>query len=227
MSADAELGALPRPVHKAKVFQFVARNLRIDVNPHDFFPTFDCWDCNDRPLTAFVNFFQQKIRREKLTQAALWDNMNASGASNSWIDFDHSVPDWLAILPLGLPGIRSRAQEARKKLASQQPLTPKQEAYYDGIDLTYNAMLEILARFRDVARSHANGSERVLFVADALEKLRTGAPSNTYEVMLFIYMYFMLCEHIDRFQVRSLGNLDNMLLPYVENDLKNGTFTEE
>ena len=227
MSADAELGALPRPVHKAKIFQFVTRNLRIDVNPHDFFPTFDCWDRNDRPLTAFVNFFQQKIRRENLTQAALWDKMNISGAGNSWIDFDHSVPDWLAILPLGFPGIRSRAQEARKTLAAKQPLTPKQEAYYDGIDITYDAMLEMLARFRNYARSHANGSQRVLYVADALEKLRTAAPSNTYEVLLFIYMYFMFSEHIDRFQVRSLGNLDNMLLPYVENDLKNGTFTEE
>ena len=36
----------------------------------------------------------------------------------------------------------------------------------------------------------------------------------------------MFSEHIDRLQVRSLGNLDRMLGPYYERDLREGRFTE-
>ena len=44
--------------------------------------------------------------------------------------------------------------------------------------------------------------------------------------MQVIYIYFMLSECFDSYQVRSLGNgLDNTLYAFYLNDLKNGTYT--
>ena len=43
-----------------------------------------------------------------------------------------------------------------------------------------------------------------------------------------IYIYFMVSECFDGYQVRSLGNgLDGSLYPFYKNDLKNGTFTRD
>ena len=41
------------------------------------------------------------------------------------------------------------------------------------------------------------------------------------------YIYFMLSEHVEGLQVRSLCNFDRILYPYYTNDLKNGVTEEE
>ena len=51
-----ELAGEPRPVVKARAFEYVTRNVRIDVNPHDWFVGFGCWDRDDRPLTALRTY---------------------------------------------------------------------------------------------------------------------------------------------------------------------------
>ena len=223
------LADVPRPILKAQAFAFVCRNVRIDVSPHDLFPTFDCWDRNDRPLTGLLNRFMAHVRTHDLKRTREWDALNASSAGNQWVDFDHSVPDWNYILPLGFPGIRKQAQAARQQLQQRQQghLTPEQTAYYDAIDLSYQAILELVQRLADLARTRAEKSERCGLVADCLQALHDREPRTTYEAMQFIYLYFMFSEHLDRYQVRSLGNLDNLLRPFHENDLRNGTVSKD
>src|SRR3989339_1670784 len=50
MKLADKLKDLPHPVIKARAFEYVARNVRIDVDPHDWFVGFGCWDRKDRPL---------------------------------------------------------------------------------------------------------------------------------------------------------------------------------
>lgn len=55
-----------------------------------------------------------------------------------------------------------------------------------------------------------------------------GAPTNIYEAMQLIYLYFIISESVDQYQVRSLGNgLDGTLYPFYEKDIREGTFTRE
>lgn len=222
--------ALPRAVLKAQAFSYVCQNLRLDVSAHDFFPSFDCWNRNDRPLMGLIGHFRQQVCTHLITRTKQWNAINASGAGNQWIDFDHSVPDWNYIIHLGFPGIKKQAQLARQKLQQQQDgaLTPGQTAYYEAIDITYQAILDLLLRLVDRARQNAvhDASGRLSFVADSLQALHDREPRTTFELMQFIYIYFMVSEHIDNLQVRSLGNLDNMFLPFYHRDLENGTFTE-
>ena len=60
------------------------------------------------------------------------------------------------------------------------------------------------------------------------ESISKGAPKNTFEVLMVMYIYFMCSESIDSYQVRSMGNgFDRALYPYYKNDIENGTFTRE
>jgi len=221
-----ELTGQPHQVIKARAFECVARSVRIDVSPHDWFVAFGCWDRNDRPLSPLVAKWDREVNATRLRTLDLLNAHNASGAAVMWKDFDHSVPDWDALFTLGFPGIRERARRHRREREERGEMTPEAQAYFDGIDITYGAILEMMARFRSYALSQANGNARMLACAGCLGTLIQGAPTNTYEVLQLIYLYFMFSEHIDRFQVRSLGNLDRTLQPYFARDMAEGRYTE-
>ncbi len=228
LALAGELAGQPHQVIKARAFEYVARNVRIDVSPHDWFVAFGCWDRNDRPLSPLIAQWDREVNATHLQQTmGLVNACNSSGSAIMWKDFDHSVPDWDAVFTLGFPGLRERARRYRREREERGEMTPEAEAYFVGIDTTYGAILEMLERFRSYALEHANGNARMLACAECLHTLQHGAPTNTYEVLQLIYLYFMFGEHIDRYQVRSLGNIDRTLHPYWTRDLAAGRYPEE
>jgi len=226
MALAEELKDQPHPVVKARAFEYVARHVRIDVNPHDWFVGFGCWDRWDRPVDGLVAKWDQEVDDSRLTALQLMENLKTSGSCGMGKDFDHSVPDWDVVFSLGFPGIRRRAQQYRRRREQNGKMTPEARAYFDGIEITYTAILEMLGRFRDYALKHADGNQRILACAECLETLIHGPPTNTYEVLHLVYLYFMFSEYVDRLQVRSLGNLDRTVYPYYCRDLTEGRFTE-
>ena len=102
----------PVPVIKARGFEFLAENLQIEVDPHDFFPAFGCWVRVPRPIDPLLNELRSRI---PFKQQELWNLLNQSGASNIWIDFDHSVPEWDLVVSLGFPGLLRNAMDWREK----------------------------------------------------------------------------------------------------------------
>ena len=157
---------------------------------------------------------------------ALIDDMNNSGAVTVWPDFDHVVPDWNSLLTLGFSGIIERVKSYRQKHAEGGTLADEAAAYFDGMEITYRAVIDVIDRLYKYALTQNHGKAKR--IADCLKHIRDGAPTNIYEAMQLIYIYFMVSECFDGYQVRSLGNgLDGSLYPFYENDLKNGTFTRD
>ncbi len=226
MALADEMRDQPHPVVKARAFELVTRRVRIDVSPRDWFVAFGCGDRHDRPLSPLMAKWEKEVDETLLTTRRLLDALNGSGAAVLWKDFDHSVPDWDAVLALGFPGILERARRRRREREARGGMTPEDRAYFDGIEITYQAILEMLARFASLARSNAAGDARMLACADCLDALGRGAPTTLYEALQLIYLYFMFSEHIDRFQARSLGNLDRLLQPFYAADLKEGRCDE-
>ena len=220
LAAFAEMDA-PPPIVKARAFEFLAKNLQIEVDPHDFFPAFACWKRRPCPMTPLLKKLNKRV---ELTKRELWDTLRDSGASNIWIDFDHSVPEWDEIVKRGFPGLLANAMAWRDKHRADGTMNDKTEAYFEGIRITYEAILAMLERFIARAKSHQN--ERCDFVAASLRRLHDGPPQNFYDMLQLIYLYFMFSEHMDHMQVRSLGNLDWMLTPFYDRDLADGTFTD-
>lgn len=216
---------LPHPVSKAYAVKYTLDNTRIDVNEHDYFVGF--YSVN-RLASAigqwkwYGEVFDKIIPKTK----ALIDDMNNSGAVTVWPDFDHVVPDWNSLLTLGFSGIVERVKSYRQKHAEGGTLTDEAAAYFDGMEITYRAVIDVIDRLYKYALTQNHGKAKR--IADCLKHIRDGAPTNIYEAMQLIYIYFMVSECFDGYQVRSLGNgLDGSLYPFYENDLKNGTFTRD
>lgn len=222
-----ELDGQPHKVIKAKAFAYVCENVQIDVNPQDWFVAFGCWNRRDRPLSALIRKWDSEIDAHHLKFGELIEKQGISGAASMLKDFDHSVPDWGAVFELGFPGLLERARKYRQEREKQGELTEDSRAYFDGIDITYTAIINMLERFRDYARKHAQGNKRVIATAECLDTLIHGPPTNTYEVLHLVYLFFIFGEHIDRFQVRSLGNLDRTVYPYYQKDLREKHYTVE
>jgi formate C-acetyltransferase len=145
--------------------------------------------------------------------------LERDGIVTIWPDYDHSVPIWGRVLSLGFSGLLEQSEAARRSRA----LSEDQEAFFEGIRITYSAIIDFICRLASLAEA-TEGSEQM---ARALKNIAAGAPSTFYEAMLVDYLYFMLCEHIEGLQVRSLGNFDRLFYPFFRADLERGVSEEE
>ncbi len=210
---DEALNALPNPIRKAKAFKYVLKNTRISCNARDRFPAV----CSiDRPLNSTViqnwrNEVFGKIIPEVEAKRAM---LEKDGVVTIWPDYDHSVPNWERVLSLGFKGILDESEAIRKK----HTLTEEQNAFFEGIKITYEAIIEFVGRLADLAK-RTDGSLRM---AKALHRIRYNAPSTFYEALLTDYIYFILSEHIEGLQVRSLSNFDRLFYPFYKKDIENG-----
>ena len=216
---------LEHPISKAKAVEYVLNNTRIDADEHDYFVGLYSWNRLLRKST--VTKWKNEVFNEKIPEVGKrMDDLNASGAVAIWPDFDHVVPDWDSLVELGFTGLRERARNYRREHEQKGALTEKQKAFFDGIEIEYTAIIEFVDRlYRYALTKKHDKAERV---AACLKQLRDGAPTNTYEAMQLIFLYFMISESVDHYQVRALGSgLDSTLYPFYVNDIKNGTFTRD
>ncbi len=222
---EPEIDQLPHPVAKSKAVKYVLENERLYVNEHDYFVGF--YSLN-RLVSGITLYKWRSEAREEWNRELLdlFEDFNHSGAVAIWEDYDHVVPDWDSLMKLGFKGIIDRALYYKNKRIEDGTLTDEQRAYFDGIEIEYTAVIDVIDRmYRLALTKKHNKSEKI---AACLKQLRDGAPTNIYEAMQLIYIYFMVSECIDNYQVRSLGNgLDRTLYPFYKNDIESGTFTRE
>ena len=215
---DKALSALPHPIRKAHAFTYVLKNTRIACDQRDIFPAINMLD---RPLNAtLINLWKKEVFETMIPETdrncKAW---MANGAATLRPDYDHSVPVWDRIFDLGFVGLLEESEKART--AMNNP-TPEQTAFFDGIAITYKAILHFLARLENQANKEGNTR-----MAKALANLQVAAPTTFYEALLTDYLYFMLTEHIEGLQVRSLSNFDRLFYRFYQNDLARGVTEAE
>lgn len=215
----------PHPVAKARAIEYVLDNTRIDVNAHDYFIGIYSWSRLSSETTALK--WEKELFEEIIPDInEEMKELHESGAVLIWPDFDHTVPDWDAVMNFGFPGLLERARVYRKKFEEAEEMDAEKQAYFDGIEIEYSAIVRFIDRLYQHActQTHAKAEK----VAQCLKSLRDGAPKDFYEALQIMYLYFMISESVDSFQVRSLGNgLDGTLYPFYLRDLENNTYTRE
>ena len=191
-------------VQKARAIEYVLKNTRIDWNERDYFPLIYTWNREIRGVT--LDRWSGELFAKLVPEISpTYSLFNEAGAVSMWPDFDHVVPDWKSVLSLGFIGLKKRAEEYRKKLFKEQgSLTESQTAYFDGIDVEYGAIIQFVDRLYKISLEKKNDKSEL--IQNALSSLLKGAPTNIYEAMLLMYLYFMISESVDCYQVRSLGN---------------------
>lgn len=213
-------------VQKARAVEYVLDNTRIDINEKDYFPLIYTWGREINATT--VDKWNNEVFNEIIPDIKpIYELFNNSGASSMWPDFDHVIPDWESILSFGFVGLKKRAEEYRQKLTEMQGnLTESQKAYYDGIEIEYSAIVRFIGRFYNLSLTKSGSKSKI--ISDCFKNLYEGAPQNIFDAMMTIYLYFMISESVDHYQVRSLGNgLDNTLFSFYKNDIEKGTFTRD
>ncbi len=220
-----EIKNLSHPIAKAKAVKYVLDNTKIDVNESDWFVGF--WSVNRLANeTTSDKWWNELIHGELKEIGDFMDDMNDSGAVSIWPDYDHVIPDWDAILSLGFKGLKDRAKKYCMMHKKQGTLTTGMQEHFKGIDIEYGAILDIIDRLYHLAKKQTHTKAKKQ--AECLKHIRDGAPTNIYEAMQTIYIYFMISECFDSYQVRSLGNgLDNTLYSFYKNDLEKGVYTRE
>lgn len=222
---EPEIEGLPHPVARAKAVKYVLENERLYINEHDYFVGFYSLNRLANNVT-FNKWREESNKGRKPELVSLNRDFNESGAVNVWPDYEHVVPDWESLVKLGFSGIIERTLSYKNERIKAGSLTDEQRAFFEGIQIEYSAIIDVIDRmYRLAITKEHDKSERI---AVCLKHLRDGAPTNIYEAMQLIYIYFITSESIDSYQVRSLGNgLDRTLYPFYKRDLESGTFTRE
>ena len=215
---DEKYKDLSKTARKALALEYVLKNTRISCEPRDIFPAINSLD---RPVWNGLcyKWYLQKFQEEIPDVYNRMDEYNKGSSGNIWVDFDHSMPDFDRLFALGFCGILEEAKKAKDTIAT----TKDQLDFYNGVITTYNAIINFIDRLARLADKTA-GSQKL---AKALHNIKQNAPSTFYEVLLVIYLYFIISEHIDILQVRSLCNFDRQLYPYYKKDIENGVSEEE
>ena len=209
---------VPWRIVKAKAYALACDRIAVGVSGLDWFPAFACWNRYDLPFGRLVPERAHFISTNCHPRAtARMRQGNEVGDWMLWKDFDHSVPQWDQVLALGLPGLRQRVLDCRRP-------TP----FYDSLTIVADASLRLVGRLAAQAERTAadGGGPRAVRQAEALRQLERGAPRTAYEAMQLIYLYFVMSEHLDAMQCRSLSVIDQTLWPYYREDLAAGRTTE-
>ena len=218
MEQDEQLKDFPHPIRKARALEFILENTRISCDFRDRYPAINV---SDRPIEkTVVSLWRREVFGEIIPEVEekrqLFERL---GIVTIWADYDHSMPIWERVLSLGFSGLLEECEKAR----AERKLTEDEDAFFEGIRITYTAIINFLGRLAELAEK-TPGSERM---AKALRSIQNGAPKTFYEALLLNFLYFFISEHIDGLQVRSLGNFDRIFAPFYEADIARGVSREE
>ena len=218
LDQDNLIKDLPHPIRKAKALEYVLKNTRISCDRRDIFPAINSVD---RPInTTLIRPWKNEVFYNIIPQTGKRrDQLEKDGIVIIAPDYDHSVPYWDRVFALGFYGLLKESEAIRHLKVH----TDEQEAFFEAIKITYEAVIDFIGRLEGQARA-TEGSERL---AAALKNIQYNPPATFYEVLLLDYLYFMISEHVDYMQVRSICNFDRLLYPFYKNDLDNGMSEEQ
>ncbi len=228
------MSELAHPIVKARCFEYIVMNAPVYLNPDDWFgialeavkmdKILDI-GCHHRQIfnTIRVKWMREIDGEMNPPEDAVFTRFAREYLNGDfWVDYSHSVPCWEDIFALGISGLRRRIEDYRERL---MPLDEEGLAYFEGMRITYDAVLKLFDRL--IAVLAGRSEPRLVAMKNALENLRKAPPANTYEALLLSWLYWFLQENIDCVRVRTMGGIDRLYYGFYKRDLENGTFSEE
>lgn len=211
---------------KAKAVAYVLDHTRIDINEKDYFVGIYSWGrlIDKYTVKKWHSELISSVKEEPCAKKV--SEFGQTGAAWVGLDFDHTVPDWKSMTELGFPGLLRRIEDTYSRLKKSNSLSEKQETFYLAMKIEYEAIIRFIDRLYQYSLTKHFAKAEV--ISACLKSLRDGAPQNTYEMLQMIYLYFMISESIDHYQVRSLGyGLDATLYPFYRKDVEQKIFSKE
>jgi len=146
---------------------------------------------------------------------------------------DHISMDYEKLLRLGVNGLIAEIKEKKAKLSGKtvQDIYDtediRREEFYDCCLIELDAVLRLAERYANHARKLAENAspkrkEELIEIARVLDKVPANPAESFREAVQSVHFFTFNC-----FGLYPLGRPDRYLLPYYEQDRKNGTLTKE
>ena len=207
--------SLPKATAKAKTFELIASRSRIAIDTDDIFQE----KLRGYGIMSRQRYYWERLATDKYLAdetAEIRQAWDLFGSYRGDADYGHTSPNSKLLLEVGLCGLYDRADRA----SAREGLSKKQIVFYESCKTVLKAMMHVANRLADAIEPY-NGEN-----AKALRAIAVSAPSNIYEAMQLLVLYFFMHEYVGGTRVRTLGRLDVLLTPFYENDIRNGVFTK-
>jgi len=209
----------PAPTVRAEMFAFLYDNVQIEINAKNLFAA----KINHKRKLLQYTFDAKKHVLENYDPDTLaLQNLAVEWGCVPLIDYHHTLPDWNEIMRLGFPGLLNRAVMRKAELELDASATEEQKIFTDSVITSYEAILRLLRRIRDMA---LKDPEAKLF-CDCVSELLEHEPRTLYEAMMMTDLFMMVYE-VGMENARSFGLIDHLYAPYYRADLAAGRCTEE
>lgn len=203
---------------KTELLVYLLENTQLEVNPHEFFQNklnrgSIMWD--------LMRENQETYRETALT--GLWNSFQDVCDCTSMeasMDFGHLAPDWKFVLTAGVPGVIAHLDDYQKQYENN----PEKQEFYVCCRKVWQSIGKLMLRLADSAQKL--GGEKMKFVADNLRFLSANAPQTLAQAMELTLLLYEIQTNMDTANVRSLGGLDRLYVPFYRSDLESGRFTE-
>lgn len=207
--------SLPKATAKAKTFELIATRSRIAIDPYDIFQE---KLCGYGIMQKQRSFWEKTVTDKYLAEekAKVKQAGDKFGSHRGESDYGHTSPNSKLLLEVGLIGLLDRVNTADEN----DGLSDKQTVFYESCKTVLKAMMHVANRLADTVEPYNTEN------AKALRAIAVSAPSNIYEAMQLLVLYFFMHEYVAGTRVRTLGRLDVLLTPFYENDIKNGIYTK-
>jgi len=197
---------------RAAVMAFILKNARLEVYAHcPFAGRLDFGDILQKQEYRLARAEVDSVLKPDLREAPEW---RASKAFISYRDVSHTCPDWKRYFTLGFPGILAELRARR----ADGTIDADQAEFLDGCIVVHEAILTYLRRLADEASAMSDGDDLCARTASVLTALSERAPQTTHEAMHLIWTVYHLQTHLESTYVRSVGQLDDLLLPFWQAD---------
>ncbi len=214
----------PRVLQKANVYRLVVTRGQLCIDPADWFVD----KLNHGGLVRKVrDDWYREARAGSIEKEAGWFERGFQlGLVRGGLDMGHISPGWENMFSGGLVGLIEQAHRERGRLGPEA--TEEQLAFYEAVEIVYQATIRLAERFADLARkmipSYPQYETRLQAIAAVCERVPAHSPRTFYEALQFAWLMHELIE-MEGEMVRSMGHFDRTLYPYYQADIDSGRLT--
>jgi len=216
----------PKVLQKANIYRIVVTRGRIYLDPVDWFAD----KLHHGDLVRKVrDKWHHEARANIIKKEAGWfDKVHKLGLIIGGLDMGHISPGWENIFSGGLTGLIEQAKQSRERLGSKA--TDEQLAFYEAVEMVYQATIELAERFYELARKMVpdfpEHEVRLSAIADVCRRVPAYAPRTFHEALQFAWLMHEMIE-MEGEWVRSMGHFDRTFYPYYRADIDAGRLTRE
>ncbi len=145
-----------------------------------------------------------------------------SGAFTGDCDFGHNCPDYKKLFRLGIGGIIKNAENELLKYTEGS----NEYFFLKSVIVSYTALQKLIKRYIALCEVLKSENDNTALRYNTLVNIYENPPQNIHEALQLQMFVYSVITLVSENNARTLGMLDQLLLPFYQNDIKSAKFTD-